>query len=331
MTGKHSAFVFSLLSVLLLSSLLFHLSSGETSVGFMDFVHAVFSFDEQQTPQVLIRELRIPRLTMAVVAGSSLAVSGMMMQSLFQNPLAGPYVLGITSGSSLFVAVAMLLGLPTFLLDIGIIASAILGAALFSLFILFLSYRIRSQVSLLLAGLMLGSFTGALVGILQSLSQAEQLKQFVLWSMGSLQNTSFDQLFWILCFFVLGSLLSIMTIKPLNALVLGERSAHHLGIHLKQARILLISITAILTGITTAYCGPLAFVGLAVPNLTKMIFKTQNHRILLPGNILLGALFMVLADSLIQLLEPIILIPINALTSLVGAPFVMYIVLKKQR
>jgi iron complex transport system permease protein len=122
-----------------------------------------------------------------------------------------------------------------------------------------------------------------------------------------------------------------MTIKPLNALVLGERSAHHLGIHLKQARILLISITAILTGITTAYCGPLAFVGLAVPNLTKMIFKTQNHRILLPGNILLGALFMVLADSLIQLLEPIILIPINALTSLVGAPFVMYIVLKKQR
>lgn len=331
MTRKHSVFIFAFLSVLLLSSLVFHLSSGETAVGFLDFFHAVFSFDVEQTQQVLIRELRIPRLTMAVVAGSSLAVSGMMMQSLFQNPLAGPYVLGITSGSSLFVAVTMLVGLPTFLMDVGIIASAILGAALFSLVILFLSYRIRSQVSLLLAGLMLGSFTGALVGILQSLSEAQPLKQFVIWSMGSLQNTSFDQLSWILCLFVLGSLLSVLTIKPLNALVLGERSAHHLGIHLKRTRMLLISITAMLTGITTAYCGPLAFVGLAVPNLTKMIFKTQNHRLLLPGNLLLGALFMVLADSIIQLLEPIILIPINALTSLVGAPFVMYIVLKKQR
>jgi iron complex transport system permease protein len=297
----------------------------------MDFVHAVFSFDEQQTPQVLIRELRIPRLTMAIVAGGALAVSGMMMQSLFQNPLAGPYVLGISAGSSLFVAVTLLLGLPTFLMDIGIIFSAILGAALFSLVILFLSYRIQSQVSLLLAGLMLGSFTGALVGILQSLSQAEQLKQFVIWSMGSLQNTSFDQLSWILSLFILGSLLSMLTVKPLNALVLGERSAHHLGIHLKKTRILLISITALLTGITTAYCGPLAFVGLAVPNLTKMLFRTQNHRLLLPGNLLIGALFMVLADALIQLLEPVILIPINALTSLVGAPFVLYIVFKKQR
>ncbi len=330
-TGRYTYLLFLFLVVLLLVFIGLHLSSGATSVNGKDFFLALFSFDDGQNTQILIRELRLPRLVMALIAGSSLAVSGMLMQSLFQNPLAGPYVLGITSGSSLFVAIALLLGIPTFFNEIGIISSSILGAIIFSLLLLFLSSKIKSQVSLLLVGLMLGSFTGAIVGILQNVSNAQQLKQFVLWSMGTLQNTSFDQLPWILFVFIFSVILSISTIKPLNALVLGVRSAQHLGIELKKTRVLLISITSLFTGLTTAFCGPIAFVGLAVPNLTKMLFGTQNHRVLLPANLLLGSFFLVMADTVIQWLEPIVLIPINAFTSLLGAPFVLFIVVKRMR
>jgi iron complex transport system permease protein len=330
-TGRYTYLLFLFLVVLLLVFIGLHLSSGATSVNGKDFFLALFSFDDGQNTQILIRELRLPRLVMALIAGSSLAVSGMLMQSLFQNPLAGPYVLGITSGSSLFVAIALLLGIPTFFNEIGIISSSILGAIIFSLLLLFLSSKIKSQVSLLLVGLMLGSFTGAIVGILQNVSNAQQLKQFVLWSMGTLQNTSFDQLPWILFVFIFSVILSISTIKPLNALVLGVRSAQHLGIELKKTRVLLIAITSLFTGLTTAFCGPIAFVGLAVPNLTKMLFGTQNHRVLLPANLLLGSFFLVMADTVIQWLEPIVLIPINAFTSLLGAPFVLFIVVKRMR
>jgi len=266
---------------------------------------------------------------MGIIAGSGLSIAGLLMQTMFNNPLAGPYVLGINSGSSLFVAFSIMTGIPFLTSDIGTISSALIGAFIFGLIILSFSFVVRSHVSLLLIGIMLGSFTSAFVSILQSMSDASQLKLFTMWAMGSLQQVEMAQIPLILTFFIIGVIASLFVIKPLNALILGETQALMLGIHIKYIRLVLIIITAILTGVITAYCGPIAFVGLAVPNLVKLLFKTQSHGVLLFGCFLIGSLFLLLCDISVQLLESAVHIPINALTSIIGAPFVIVIVLKR--
>lgn len=302
---------------------------GQITIDFSDFSNAFFHFDHLNTKHIIIREFRLPRVVMAIIAGSGLSLAGLLMQTLFNNPLAGPYVLGINSGSSLFVAFSLMTGIPFFGSDFGIIASALLGAFIFGLIILFFSFVVKSHISLLLIGMMLGSFTSAFVSIIQSMSELENLKAFTMWTMGSLQHVDLSQLPLILLFFVIGLLSCLLVIKPLNALVIGERQALMLGIDIKTIRLLLISITAILTGLVTAFCGPIAFVGLAVPNLVKMLFKTQSHSILIIGCLLVGSIFLLACDILVQLLETTIHIPINALTSVIGAPFVIFIVLKR--
>lgn len=295
----------------------------------MDLIESLFSYNENNTTHLLIREFRLPRMTMGLLAGSSLAVCGMLMQTLFNNPLAGPYVLGINSGASLFVALTLMTGISFFSSDLGLISSGVLGSLLFGTIILFCSHAVKSHVSLLLIGLMISSFVGAIISVLESMSGAEQLRQFTLWSMGSLQQVTFSQLPLILILILFTLLSVIFVIKPLNALVLGEVAARNLGVNIHKVRILIIGITAILVGIITAYCGPIAFVGLAIPNLTRIIFRTQNHQILVFGNLLIGGIFLVLCDCIIQLLEPWFLLPINAFTSILGAPFVVYMLLKK--
>ncbi len=274
-------------------------------------------------------EFRIPRMAMAVLSGGALAISGMLMQTLFNNPLAGPYVLGINSGASLVVALTLLTGIPFFTSDLGLITGALLGSFLFGSVILLFSVYVRSHISLLLIGLMISSFVGAVITTLETISAAEQLKSFTFWSFGSLQQTTFDQLPIILGSIGLGITGSFFLSKPLNAMVLGEVSAKTLGVPIRALRISVISITAVLTGTITAFCGPIAFVGLAIPNLTRMLFRTQNHQYLLIGNLLIGGIFMLTCDTIIQILEPYVVLPINALTSLIGAPFVVYIILKK--
>lgn len=306
-----------------------HLFSGEISIPTFEFWNVFFDYDSNNSSQIIIREFRIPRLIMGILAGGGLSIAGIFMQTMFNNPLAGPYILGINSGSSLFVAFSIMTGIPFLISDWGIISSSLFGAFLFGMIILSFSYLVKSHISLLLIGIMLGSFTSAIVAILQSLSDPNQLKLFTMWTMGSLQQVEFSELPLILLFFIVGLTSSFWVIKPLNALVLGENQASNLGISVKYTRILLISITAILTGIITAYCGPIAFVGLAVPNIVKMIFKTQSHFILIIGCFLVGSLFLLFCDILIQLLESYIHIPINALTSIIGAPFVIIIVLKR--
>jgi len=191
------------------------------------------------------------------------------------------------------------------------------------------AHRIRSQISLLLVGLMFGSFTSALVSILESISGAESLKAFTLWSMGSLQQVEFSQLPLIGFVFICGVILSFFLIKPLNMLVIGERSAGLLGLKISQVRFLIMGITSLLVGLITAYCGPIAFVGLAVPNLTRILLRTQNHRWLILGNLFFGAVFLLLCDSIIQLFSKQIALPINAFTSIIGAPFVVFILMRK--
>ena len=306
-----------------------HLTVGQFDLDFSLMKDALFNFDSTDTYQVIFRDFRLPRLFMGIIAGSGLAISGLLMQTLFNNPLAGPYILGINSGASLFAAVSIMTGVSFFTTQFGTISSALLGAFIFGLIILSFSLLVRSRVSLLLIGVMLGSFSGALITVIQSMSDAFQLKKFTIWTMGSLQQVSFDDFPMIVLFYVLALLILVFAIKPLNAIVIGEEQAALLGVPVKLMRIVLIFITAILTGLITAYCGPIAFVGLAVPNLVKLLFKTQNHKTLLVGSFIFGILFLLFSDWLVQLLWGDIHLPLNAVTSLIGAPFVILIILKK--
>lgn len=326
---KRDILFFIILSILLVVSVIAHLFSGQISISIGDFYDSLTNFDHENTKQLIAREFRIPRITMAILAGAGLSIAGMLMQTLFNNPLAGPYVLGINSGSSLMVALSLMTGFSIFQSDLGIIFSALAGALVFGFIILGVSSYVKSHISLLLIGLMLGSFTSAFITVLQSLSSAQELKAFTIWTMGSLQQTQFDQLPIIILFFSIGIILSLYLIKPLNVLVLGEKTTEILGMNIRRIRLVVIIVTAMFTGLITAFCGPIAFVGLAVPNLTRIVFKTQSHAVLLIANFFFGAIFLVLADTLIQLLEKTISLPINAFTSLIGAPLIILIVLKR--
>jgi iron complex transport system permease protein len=329
MFSKKSKIVIVCLLVLLPLIATVHLFSGEISISFLDFYNSFFHFNSNDTNHIIVREFRIPRLVMGIIAGSGLSIAGLLMQTMFNNPLAGPYILGINSGSSLFVAFSIMSGIPFFTSDFGTITSALIGAFVFGLIILSFSYSVKSHVSLLLIGIMLGSFTSAFVSILQSMSDPSQLKLFTMWAMGSLQQVESAQLPIIIIFFLIGVFSCLFVVKSLNTLVLGETNALMLGVQIKYIRLILITITAILTGLITAFCGPIAFVGLAVPNLVKLLFKTQSHATLLVGCLLIGSVFLLLCDILVQLLESTVHIPINALTSIIGAPFVIIIVLKR--
>ena len=304
---------------------------GDIPTAKMDVYNAFFNPSGDNMVDLIITEIRFPRVSIAIISGAALAIAGMLMQTLFQNPLAGPYVLGINSGASLMVALGLLSGIGFFNSELGLIGSALLGSFVFGLFILFTASFLRNQIGLLLFGVMLGSFVAAIITILEASSQAEALKAFALWSMGSLNAVTLEQVPLIALVFVLGCITTLFIVKPLNVLVLGEDECRLMGYNIKRLRLSIVFITALFTGLITAYCGPIAFVGLAVPNLTRMLFKTQNHLMLLVANLLFGAFFMLSCDLLIQLLSGTILIPINALTSLLGAPFVIYILIRKLR
>lgn len=326
---KRDLFLFFSLSLILALAIILHLFSGQIQITLNEFWTAIINFDKENTQHIIAREFRIPRMSMALLAGAGLSISGMLMQTLFNNPLAGPYVLGINSGSSLFVAFSMMSGLSFFQSDLGIITSALLGAFVFGLVILGFSLFVKSHISLLLIGLMLGSFTGSIISILQTFSTAQELKAFTMWTMGSLQNVQLHQLPLILLLFILGIFLCLFLIKPLNVLVIGEKTASVLGLNIKMIRIATIGVTALFTGLITAFCGPIAFVGLAVPNLTRYLFRSQSHGKLVLANLFIGAIFLVLSDTIIQLLEYKIQLPINAFTSIIGAPLIIMIVLKR--
>jgi len=322
--------LFSGLSFLLIGLCLWHLHAGQLGISMGDFWSALVE-GGNSSKEIIAREFRIPRMITALIAGGGLAVSGMIMQTLFNNPLAGPYVLGISSGSSLFVALCTMTGIPLLQSNLGIVGGAFIGAMVFGGIILFFSFFIRSSVSLLLVGLMLGSFTGSLISILEATSSAGELKSFTMWTMGSLQNVQFTDITLLLFIFMPSLFLLVLLIKPLNVLLLGDHEAQQLGLNIKFVRISCIAVTALFTGLITAFCGPIAFVGLAVPNVSRLLFRSQNHRILLSSNLLIGGSFLLFGDILIQLLESIVILPINVFTSLLGAPIVIFIILKRMK
>jgi len=306
---------------LLLSLVFLHLNGAEFNWN--------FNFETTDS-SILFKEIRLPRTLTAILAGSSISIAGLLMQTLFKNPLAGPSILGITSGSSLFVAFYTMAGIQLFSSNWDIISAGILGALLFSIIILFFSKYVRQQTTLLIIGMMLGGFTNSIIQIIENQTVAEKLQTYNFWGFGSLQHVYIEQIPLILLTFTLAFLMIISQIKPLNSIVLGETTAKHLGIQVNKTRFVIIISTAIFTGVTTAFCGPISFVGLAVPNLVKIWFRTTNQTILLIASAFIGSVFLLFCDCIILCLEDIVQIPLNSITSLIGAPFVVWLLLKKR-
>lgn len=304
------------------------------TIGFPHGDDAWFSFlsaDEQAWQLFVI--YRIPEVFIAIVAGFALSIAGLLLQTTLNNPLAGPSILGLTAGSHLMVALTIMgssiLGLE--ILDLGITISATIGALIFGLLILVIAARIRSMVSLLLVGMMLGTFVSAITNIILMKADANSVKAFSIWGMGSLQQVSVDQIPLISLLFLVGIALAFLVTKPLNALILGEKPAAILGVKVKQTRWKIIFVVSLLAGLVTAFCGPIGFVGLIVPNLVRMFYKTARHGHLLLASGLIGASVMVLCVLLIRIFEPIMVLPINSLTALLGAPIVLFLLLKNIR
>ena len=279
----------------------------------------------------IILDLRLPRIFTAILAGSALAVAGVQMQTLFRNPLAGPFVLGISSGASLGVAFLILAGAGFTFLASGWIQAlaAATGAIAVLLMTLAIAIRIKDVMSLLIIGLMVGSLTGALVSILQFFSTGEEIQLFLMWTFGSLGGLDYREVFVLAVFMIPGLLLSMYLIKSLNAFLLGERYAESVGIHIGTVRILVIISTGLLAGAVTAFCGPIAFVGLAVPHFARLLFRTSSHQVLIPACLLIGAITMLMCDLIAQLPGSQYVLPINAVTSLIGSPIVIWLVIKR--
>jgi len=287
---------------------------------------------ENEAWEKIVLLFRLPKAATAVLAGGSLAVSGLMMQSFFRNPLAGPFVLGISSGASLGVAILVMAGFSGALLinSFGIIIAASVGAGLAFAFVLLASVRIKDSATLLIIGLMVGSITGAVVGTLQYFSSAKQLQAFTIWTFGSLSNVSLKDLPLFFGFTSLGLVVSYLLFKPMNAILLGEQYAQSLGVNINKLRNGILLSTGLLAGVVTAYCGPIAFVGIAVPHLTRAIIPTSDHKKLIPSVFLMGSLVLLVCDIIAQLPGSQFVLPINVVTSILGAPIVIWVILKRR-
>ncbi|MCQ2312621.1 MAG: iron ABC transporter permease [Paludibacteraceae bacterium] len=281
----------------------------------------------------IVLDLRLPKAITAVLAGAALSISGLMMQTLFRNPLAGPYILGVSSGASLGVALfTMLSGLillpsSSILNPLSLIASAIIGSAIVLLLMLAVGRKVKSSVSLLIVGLMVGSLASALIGVIQNFADPDSLKLFIVWTLGSLSGVGWGEMQVLLPIMVIGLVLSVVLVKPLNGLILGEDYARSLGIHIDRVRRGIVVTTGLLAGGITAFCGPIAFIGVAVPHIARKLIGSTNHNWTLPTCALVGANLILLCDLLSSLF--VYPLPISTLSALVGAPVIIYVIVKK--
>lgn len=281
--------------------------------------------------QAIVLQFRLPRAIAAMAAGSALAISGVQLQALFRNPLAGPSILGINAGASLGVALVVLTGVSTtagWLGQFSLVAAASLGAAATTGLVLLVAQRMRSSLALLIFGLMLGYTTNALVTILLHFSQVDQTLAYLSWTFGSFAGVTWQQIPLLLPIIVLGLGLAYLACKPLNLLLLGEEQALSLGLSIKLMRLYLIVSSSLLAGTVTAFCGPIAFLGVAVPHLGRALFRTLDHQVVVPASILLGALLALVANGIAQLPGSQVILPLNAVTALIGAPVLIWLMLR---
>lgn len=296
---------------------------------------SVFNSQLSTLNSQLLLHLRLPKMLTAILAGAALSVAGLMMQTLFRNPLAGPYILGVSSGASLGVAlVTMVTTLPvassliTTSSDSLIATSAIVGSVLVMLLVMLIAKRIRSNVTLLIVGMMVGNIAGALVNMIQNFANPDSLKLFVVWTLGSLNGVGWEQLPVLTIGIILAAILVLMLIKPLNGLLLGEDYARGLGINVERTRWMMVAASCLLAGSVTAFCGPIAFIGVAVPHIARGILASSNHRLTVPASALIGANILLICDILCNL--GTYSLPISTMSALFGAPIILWIVLKKK-
>ncbi|MEX2565187.1 MAG: iron ABC transporter permease [Cyclobacteriaceae bacterium] len=316
---------------------LVNLGTGSVNIPISDMVKRPFGGPfPREAWEIILMEYRLPKSITAMLAGIGLSISGLQMQTFFRNPLAGPYVLGISSGAGLGVGILSMAGTALGWQTLGgygagwpIILAASFGSILVLLLIGLTAWRVRDSMTLLILGLMFGSIASAILSILAYFSEAEQLKMFTIWSMGSLGDTGWDQVKVLAVAVFVGLFPAILWIKPFDAMLLGENYAKSLGINTTHLKWVMIISTGILTGSITAFCGPIAFIGIAIPHIARMIFKTSDHKILFPAAALIGIMGILLCDSLSQLPGSYQTLPINAVTTLIGAPVVIWLIIDR--
>lgn len=316
--------LFIILTLLVAVLFAIDMSVGTVDIPLSDVWAALTGSATETVTAKIVIDIRLIKAIAALLAGAALSVSGLQMQTLFRNPLAGPYVLGISSGASLGVALVILVGAGS---SLGIASAAWIGAAAVLTGMIALSRRIKDIMVILILGIMFSSGISAIVQILQYLSRDESLKAFVIWTMGSLGDVTWTQIAIMIPAITVGLLLAIVTIKPLNLLLFGEEYALTMGLNLKRSRSLIFLSTTLLAGTITAFCGPIGFIGLAMPHVTRMMFRDSDHRVLIPATILSGAAIMLICDIISKLFA----LPLNAITALLGIPIVIWIVLRNNR
>ena len=320
---SRSTILFFILITLTLSLFLLDLAVGAVNIPVCDVWAALTGGDCPHATKKIVLNIRLIKAVVALLAGAALSVSGLQMQTLFRNPLAGPYVLGISSGASLGVALVVLAGVGS---SIGIAGAAWVGAAAVLIVITAVGRRIKNIMVILILGMMFSSGVGAVVQILQYFSHEESLKTFVIWTMGSLGDVTLPQLTLLGLSVAVGLLLAVLTIKPLNLLLFGEEYAVTMGLDIWHSRGLLFLSTTLLAGTITAFCGPIGFIGLAIPHVTRILFQNSDHRVLLPGTTLSGASILLFCD----VISKIFTLPINTITALLGIPIVVWVVLRNK-
>ena len=327
-----STTLFIILSLLLVILFVLDLLIGSVHIPLRDILGTLFGGDVDASTRLIVLDIRLIKAIVAILTGMALSVSGLQMQTLFRNPLAGPYVLGISSGASLGVAI-FILGMPLLgvatnstLSSVGTAGAAWFGSALILAFVASVSTRIKDIMVILILGMMISSGVSAVVQILQYLSNEEALKSFVIWTMGSLGDVTTNQLHLMLSAVLLGLVVSVAVIKPLNLLLLGEQYARTMGLNVRRSRYLIFLSTTLLAGTVTAFCGPIGFVGLAIPHIARMLFSNADHRVLLPATALCGAVVLLGCDIISKCLT----LPINTITALLGIPIVIWVVIRNK-
>ena len=330
---------FILLSFLLVVFFFINISLGSVSIPFKEIVKTLTGgISTNESWETIILNFRLPKAISAILVGSGLSICGLLMQTLFRNPLAGPFVLGISSGASLGVAL-LILGSSIFggfLLNASVSnwslpIAASLGAFLVLSAVIIAANKVRNTMSILIIGLMFGSLTSAIISVLAYFSEAAQIQQYLFWSFGSLGNLSWNEISVFAVIYIIGIVGTIFVIKPLNSFLLGENYAKSLGINIKKSRNIILLITSLLTGVITAFSGPIAFIGLAVPHIARMLFTTSNHKVLIPSTAIIGAIVLLICDAIAQLPTSEFTLPINAITSLFGAPVVIWLLIRKKK
>ena len=331
--GSRSVAIMYIMGLLLIVLALVDVRLGSIRISLGEILGHLFGGEELSDQQlVILTKFRLPRLATALLAGAALPICGLQMQTLFRNPLAGPYVLGISSGASFGAAVVVLgAGATGIVATWSLAIAAWIGAGTVMLLLLFVSYRIKDVMTILILGIMFSSGLAAVISIMQYFSQASALKSFVIWSMGSLGNVTGSQLSIMTWAISPVLLLTLGYSKVLNGLMLGEDYAASMGIRIQRTRIIIFITTSLLAGTITAFCGPIGFIGIAVPHIARFVFKRSDHRILMPATMLTGMVVMVLSDIVSQLPGTERILPINAVTSLIGIPVVIWLVIMNKK